>query len=152
MRLNKLTLGDCRFSLFLVALLMGATLSAQSPAGFLFSAAYAQSKPEEDLQKFKKDVQKFGKEVREKFQSLMEKLRHGDLPEGFAKTNGRIEATEIDISPKYAGRLANVFVDEGDEVKAGQVLAVIQSGRQEFAGLSWGKGCSGQSRQGVCAE
>jgi HlyD family secretion protein len=65
------------------------------------------------------------------FQSLIEKLRHGDLPEGFAKTNGRIEATEIDVSPKYAGRLESVLVDEGYEVKAGQVVAVIKSPEYE---------------------
>src|SRR6516225_10548247 len=28
--------------------------------------------------------------------------RRGDLPEGIAKTNGRIEATEIDVASKYS--------------------------------------------------
>jgi HlyD family secretion protein len=51
----------------------------------------------------------------------------GGLPEGIAKTNGRIEATEIDVSSKYAGRLERVIVDEGDEVKNGQVVARIDS-------------------------
>ena len=62
---------------------------------------------------------------------MIERLRGGDLPEGIAKTNGRIEATEIDVSPKYAGRLESVYVDEGDEVKAGQVLARISSPEYE---------------------
>ncbi|MEX5746226.1 HlyD family secretion protein [Massilia sp. X63] len=42
---------------------------------------------------------------------------------GFVSGNGRIEATEIDIATKLPGRVAEVLVDEGDMVKAGQVLA-----------------------------
>lgn len=45
------------------------------------------------------------------------------LPEGFAKSNGRIEATEIDIAAKNPGRIMALNVDEGDLVTAGQVLA-----------------------------
>ncbi len=46
-----------------------------------------------------------------------------DLPDGIASGNGRIEAVEIDISTKTAGRIAEILVDEGDFVTAGQVLA-----------------------------
>lgn len=42
---------------------------------------------------------------------------------GFVAGNGRIEAIEIDIATKTAGRLAEVLVDEGDVVVAGQVVA-----------------------------
>jgi HlyD family secretion protein len=45
------------------------------------------------------------------------------LPPGIAYGNGRIEADEIDIDTKFAGRIAEMFVDEGDMVKGGQVLA-----------------------------
>jgi HlyD family secretion protein len=45
------------------------------------------------------------------------------LPEGIVWGNGRIEADDIDITPKYAGRVAEILVDEGDMVKAGQVVA-----------------------------
>ncbi|WP_048306155.1 HlyD family secretion protein [Halomonas sp. PR-M31] len=45
------------------------------------------------------------------------------LPEGFAKGNGRIEATEIDVATKLSGRLMEVLVDEGDFVEPGQVIA-----------------------------
>lgn len=45
------------------------------------------------------------------------------LPDGFAGSNGRIEAVEIDIAAKTPGRLKEVLVDEGDFVVAGQVLA-----------------------------
>lgn len=46
-----------------------------------------------------------------------------DLPEGFAGGNGRLEANEIYISTKYPGRIAEVLVNEGDTVEAGQVVA-----------------------------
>lgn len=44
------------------------------------------------------------------------------LPAGFASSNGRMEATEIDVSTKVAGRLVSVLADEGDFVTAGQVV------------------------------
>ena len=40
-----------------------------------------------------------------------------------ASANGRIEATEVNIAAKYAGRIAAILVDEGDYVKTGQVVA-----------------------------
>ena len=40
-----------------------------------------------------------------------------------ASANGRIEATEIDVAAKYAGRIKTILVDEGDFVTAGQVVA-----------------------------
>ncbi len=49
--------------------------------------------------------------------------RADELPPEFAVGNGRIEATQIDIATKFAGRIAEVLVREGDEVTAGQVLA-----------------------------
>jgi HlyD family secretion protein len=106
-------------------LALGSFADRGSRGSFFVSAAHAQSKFEEDVHKFKEDVQKFQEDVHKKVQSLIEQLRHGDVPEGLAKTNGRIEATEIDVSAKYAGRLASVTVNEGDEVKAGQVVARI---------------------------
>lgn len=50
-------------------------------------------------------------------------LRPAKLPEGFASSNGRIEATEIDVATKLAGRIIDELVDEGDFVTAGQVVA-----------------------------
>jgi len=40
--------------------------------------------------------------------------------------NGRIEATDIDIATKYAGRIVDIFAREGDFVKKGQLLAQMQ--------------------------
>jgi HlyD family secretion protein len=45
------------------------------------------------------------------------------LPAGFAAGNGRLEATEYFVSSKYPGRVAEVLVNEGDTVNAGQVVA-----------------------------
>ncbi|MBV9828706.1 MAG: HlyD family efflux transporter periplasmic adaptor subunit [Alphaproteobacteria bacterium] len=49
------------------------------------------------------------------------------LPAGFALGNGRLEADAIDIDTKFAGRVAELLVDEGDQVKKGQVVAVMDS-------------------------
>jgi HlyD family secretion protein len=45
------------------------------------------------------------------------------LPAGFAAGNGRLEANQIYISNKYAGRVAEVLVNEGDDVNPGQMIA-----------------------------
>jgi HlyD family secretion protein len=50
-------------------------------------------------------------------------LQPAKLPDGFASSNGRIEATEVDVATKLAGRLKELLADEGDFVTAGQVLA-----------------------------
>ena len=50
-----------------------------------------------------------------------------DLPDGFAAGNGRIEAVEIDIAAKTAGRIREILVNEGDFVRAGQVLAKMDT-------------------------
>jgi HlyD family secretion protein len=50
-------------------------------------------------------------------------LQPPKLPEGFASSNGRIEATEIDVATKIAGRILDELVDEGNFVTAGQVVA-----------------------------
>lgn len=46
--------------------------------------------------------------------------------DGFISGNGRVEATEIDLATKLAGRVQSVEVNEGDFVKAGQPLAKMQ--------------------------
>ncbi len=50
-------------------------------------------------------------------------LKPGDLPDGIVGGNGRIEAIEIDVSAKTPGRIRDIAADEGDFVKAGQVVA-----------------------------
>ena len=50
-------------------------------------------------------------------------LRPPGLPAGFASSNGRIEATEVDIASKIAGRIDTILVKEGQFVRQGEVLA-----------------------------
>lgn len=52
-------------------------------------------------------------------------LTRDPLGDDIAAGNGRIEATEVDIAAKTPGRIREILVDEGDTVKAGQVLARI---------------------------
>ncbi len=56
---------------------------------------------------------------------------NGALPEGLASGNGRIEAVEIDVSAKSPGRIKEILVDEGDFVKAGDVLARMDTTQLE---------------------
>lgn len=49
------------------------------------------------------------------------------LPAGFASSNGRIEAVEIDVATRTAGRLIDILVNEGDFVTAQQVLAHVDT-------------------------
>lgn len=55
--------------------------------------------------------------------ALYKLLTPSGLPEGIVGGNGRLEATEIDIASKTAGRIRDIVVDEGQTVKAGDVIA-----------------------------
>ena len=46
---------------------------------------------------------------------------------GLVSGNGRIEAVEIDIAAKTAGRVKNILVKEGDFVTAGQIVALMDT-------------------------
>lgn len=54
-------------------------------------------------------------------------LRTSGPGEGFVSGNGRIEATEIDVATKLAGRVASLLVTDGEFVKAGQLLGTMQT-------------------------
>lgn len=53
------------------------------------------------------------------------------MPQGIVFGNGRIEADEVDIASKYAGRVHEIFVYEGDLVQPGQLLAKMDTLEQE---------------------
>jgi HlyD family secretion protein len=53
--------------------------------------------------------------------------RHPLLPPGIAYGNGRLEADPIDIATKFAGRILELRVDEGEMVTVGQVLAIMDT-------------------------
>ena len=46
-----------------------------------------------------------------------------DISDNFASGNGRLEATEVEITTKLAARIAKITVNEGDDVKDGEILA-----------------------------
>jgi HlyD family secretion protein len=70
------------------------------------------------------------------------------LPLGIVVGNGRIEADEIDIDTKFAGRIAAMLADEGDMVKAGQILARMDT-RDLEASLRKSQAQEQQSRQAL---
>jgi len=54
-------------------------------------------------------------------------MRQPELPDGFVSGNGRTESTEVDITTKFGGRLEQVFVKEGGQVKLNQTLARVDT-------------------------
>ncbi|MBN9509670.1 MAG: efflux RND transporter periplasmic adaptor subunit [Alphaproteobacteria bacterium] len=72
------------------------------------------------------------------------------LPAGIAWSNGRLEADELDIATKFAGRIAQVFVDEGDVVKAGQVVARMDT-RDLEASLAQAQSMIEQAEHSIAA-
>jgi len=68
------------------------------------------------------------------------------LPPGVVAANGRLEADQIDIATKFAGRVAQLSVDEGDMVKAGQVVAIMDT-RDLAASLKKAESLAKQAEQ-----
>jgi HlyD family secretion protein len=60
--------------------------------GLLIASAQAQSKQEDPLEKARTAVE-----------TLINRLRGRDMPEGIVKSNGRLEATQVDVAAKSAG-------------------------------------------------
>ncbi len=58
---------------------------------------------------------------------LIARLRGQTLPDGIDKAEGRIEATQVDVSSKYPGQLAEISVEEGTKVAIGQVIGRVSS-------------------------
>ena len=70
------------------------------------------------------------------------------LPPGIAFGNGRIEAQEIDIDTKFAGRISEILADAGDMVKAGQVVARMDT-RDISASLKKSQASVSQARKAI---
>ncbi len=62
---------------------------------------------------------------------IWKSLQPKKLPEGFVSSNGRIEATEVDVATKLAGRIVDELVDEGDYVTAGQIVGNMDTATLE---------------------
>lgn len=74
--------------------------------------------------------------------------QQNQLPSDIASGNGRIEAEEVHVAAKYAGRVANVSVEEGEMVAAGQVLARMDTAELD-ASLARAKALVAQAQQDV---
>ncbi|MFG1301906.1 HlyD family efflux transporter periplasmic adaptor subunit [Xanthobacter sp. V3C-3] len=72
--------------------------------------------------------------------------RSRTLPPGFASGNGRIEATQVDVATKAPGRVLDVLVEEGDFVRAGQVVAHMDV-EETAAALRTAEAQASQARQ-----
>src|SRR6476659_6309365 len=59
------------------------------------------------------------------------KAQQNALPEGIVSGNGRLEAKLVDVSAKEPLRVKTVLVNEGDDVKPGQVLAQLDTSTLE---------------------
>ena len=62
---------------------------------------------------------------------LQRLVQSNNLPAWLIVGNGRLEATEIDVATKLAGRLAEVVPREGDIVEAGAVVARLDTAALE---------------------
>lgn len=58
---------------------------------------------------------------------VWQKLGASGRDNGLVSGNGRVEAVEIDISAKSAGRVKDILVREGEFVTAGQVMATMDT-------------------------
>ena len=73
---------------------------------------------------------------------------HPPLPPGIVFGNGRLYADEINIDTKYAARILEILADEGDRVKAGQVVARMDT-RDLEASLKRSEATVRQARRAV---
>src|SRR5271165_1745571 len=76
------------------------------------------------------------------------KLRPPGLPAGIISANGRVEATQVDISTKIAGRVIEIIPHEGDIVPIGSVVARIDTS-ETMAQLHQAQAAAALSRQTV---
>jgi len=74
--------------------------------------------------------------------------QQNSLPDNIAAGNGRIEAEEVHVAAKYAGRVAAVLVNEGDMVEAGQVIARMDTAELE-ASLAKAEADIAQAKEAV---
>ena len=52
-------------------------------------------------------------------------IKKEPLPDGLIQANGRIEGDHVAIASKFSGQIEKLVVIEGDTVKTGQVVAVL---------------------------
>ena len=106
---------------FLSALLVFAFVAGSVPLSFVHPSVGGVLSPAAEAKS----------KIRARVRSLLDRVRGNAMPEGIVKTNGRIEAIQVDVAAKYPGRLVDITVEEGSEVKAGQVVGRVSSPEYE---------------------
>lgn len=101
-------------------LFLALSISVLSSSALLIGSAQAQATQQNPVERARTAVE-----------NLIARLSGRTMPDGIVKTNGRLEATQVDVAAKYGGRLVALAVDEGDEVTAGQVVGNISSPETE---------------------
>ena len=82
-------------------------------------------------------------------------LRPATAPAGFASGNGRLEATEVDVATKVAGRVAEIHPREGDGVARDQVVARLDmtelgaQSRESRAQVAQSKAAGSEARAAI---
>ncbi len=82
-------------------------------------------------------------------------LRPAAGPAGFTSGNGRLEATEVDVATKMAGRVAEILPKEGDLVARGQILARLDldelqaQSRESVAQVAQAEASGGEARAAI---
>jgi HlyD family secretion protein len=59
--------------------------------------------------------------------AIYQKLNPKELPSYLIEGIGRINGDLINLNTKYAGRISKITIDDGDEVKKGEIIAVLNS-------------------------
>ncbi|MFN7864771.1 MAG: HlyD family secretion protein [Curvibacter sp.] len=75
-----------------------------------------------------------------------------DAPSGLLQINGRIEGDQIIVAPKAAGRIAELLAREGDEVKAGQLMARLSDQTVDARQAQAVAGAAAQRAQAIALE
>lgn len=62
---------------------------------------------------------------------IYKKLYVKELPPNIIAGTGKIDGDLTNINTKYAGRIKKIFVNEGDKIEKGQIIAIIESKEYE---------------------
>ena len=80
---------------------------------------------------------------------LIEWLRGLTMPAGIVRAEGRIEATQVDVSSRYSGEVVDVAVQEGDKVAAASGVPASH-GRASSGSAARPNGRTGRRRPRCC--
>jgi len=65
-------------------------------------------------------------EARPRMRTLLDRVLGKTMPDSIVKTNGRIEATQVDVAAKYRGRLVDITVERAAKSKRARSSAAYR--------------------------